>query len=365
MNNLSRRQFLALSALGAASAERGFTRPAQAAQYIRVGVIGCGRRGLAHLDTLARMHGAGWPVLPVMACDTHPGPRETARARYGVAVFADWREMLARPDIDAVMIAAPDTTHSAMAIAALDAGKHVYCEPPMALHGEAAHAFAEAAQRTGCAVQIGVPGMTGQSWTMARDFVRSGVLGELTRVQASGQIGIGLNPDSVSCWRSDWASSNGPALETLFCLLTPLLSVVGPVFPDRVSTAGGVFSGTPRQTPDALTATFEYPGGLTVVLTAGPSKALMRPPVIRGRDASLSIETDAILLTPEAHAKDRFRTRAPLRIPVQPGPDPIEDWLHAMLEQRSCACPPALAYPAQAAIGLAAQAYRRETAVRV
>lgn len=349
--------------MGAASAGMAPAIPVRWAAPVRVGVIGCGRRGLGCLDTLARLHRDGGPVLPVMACDTFPGPRETAHARHGVAVCSRWRDLMARPDIDAVMIAAPDTTHSAMAIAALDAGKHVYCEPPMALYGEAAHAFSMAAQQTGHAVQIGVPGMAGQSWQKAREIVRSGVLGELTRVQASGQIKNGMDTVSVSRWRSDWACSNGPALETLFCLLTPLISVIGPVFPDRVSTVGGVFSGTARQTPDALTATLDYPGGLTVVLTAGPSKAFMRPPVIRGRDASLTVEADAIHITPEPHAKNRFPARSPLRIPVQPGPDPIEDWLHAILKQRPCACPPTLAYPAQAAIGLAAQTYRRETAL--
>ena len=351
--------------MGAASAGMAPAIPVRWAAPVRVGVIGCGRRGLGCLDTLARLHRDGGAVLPVMACDTLPGPRETAHARHGVAICNRWRDLVAHPDIDAVMIAAPDTTHSAMAIAALDVGKHVYCEPPMALHGEAAHAFSEAAQQTGHAVQIGVPGMAGQSWQKAREIVLSGVLGELTRVQASGQIRSDMDTVSVSRWRSDWACSDGPALETLFCLLTPLISVIGPVFPDRVSTAGGVFSGTARQTPDALTATFDYPGGLTVVLTAGPSKAFMRPPVIRGKDASLTIETDAILLTPEPHVKGRFPAHGPLRIPVQPGPDPIEDWLDAILKQRPCACPPTLAYPAQAAIGLAAQAYRRETALVV
>ncbi|MCA9045601.1 MAG: Gfo/Idh/MocA family oxidoreductase, partial [Planctomycetaceae bacterium] len=115
---------LAASAQAAGSNER-----------LRIGVIGPGRRGFGtHVKTLAGLRKLGRNIDMVGVCDVYTVHRDQAvhfiKSETGVApeTFADYRDMLARDDIDAVCIATPDHWHAKMTIDALAAGKHIYCE---------------------------------------------------------------------------------------------------------------------------------------------------------------------------------------------------------------------------------------------
>ncbi|CAI0696572.1 Gfo/Idh/MocA family oxidoreductase [Serratia ficaria] len=120
---------------------------------VRVGLIGAGRMGSFHAESLAwRVPGA---VLAAVA-DPMPGAAPDLAARLGVAkAYGDLQNLLDDPEIDAVVIAAPARTHAEWVIAAAQAGKHVFCEKPMAITLEEADRAIAAAERAGVVLQVG------------------------------------------------------------------------------------------------------------------------------------------------------------------------------------------------------------------
>ncbi|MGG1551599.1 Gfo/Idh/MocA family protein [Paenibacillus ferrarius] len=121
----------------------------------RIGIIGCG--GIAngkHLPSLAKLNN----VELVAFCDIVPERAEKAAAQYGVegaTVCEDYRDVLKDASIDIVHVLTPNISHAEISIAALEAGKHVMCEKPMAKTAAEAQAMVEAAKRTGKKLTVG------------------------------------------------------------------------------------------------------------------------------------------------------------------------------------------------------------------
>ena len=114
-------------------AETGQNRTAAARSgddaEVRLGVIGLGRMGAMHADNAARI-----PGLRVVAVSDPHGPSlEAAVARLGAAGHAEWRELVERSDLDAVLICSPSSAHCDQIIAAAGTGKHIFCEKPIDL----------------------------------------------------------------------------------------------------------------------------------------------------------------------------------------------------------------------------------------
>jgi predicted dehydrogenase len=111
---------------------------------VRIGVIGTGGIGVAHLD--AYRQSPGCKVTAV--CDVDAGRLRAAAQRFGVEhAFADHRKLLAADAVDAVSVCTPNNTHMPLTVAALRAGKHVLCEKPLAMNGRQARQMVEAARR--------------------------------------------------------------------------------------------------------------------------------------------------------------------------------------------------------------------------
>ncbi|MEV1130219.1 Gfo/Idh/MocA family oxidoreductase [Agromyces sp. NPDC049794] len=158
---------------------------------LRVAMIGYGFMGAAHSQ--------GWRVAPrffdlpatpemTLLVGRNSGGVATAATKWGWAETAvDWREAIARDDIDVIDIVTPGDSHAEIAIAALAAGKHVLCEKPLANTVEEAEAMAEAAAE---AAQRGVYAMVGFTYrrvpavALAREIVTSGDIGEVRQVRA-------------------------------------------------------------------------------------------------------------------------------------------------------------------------------------
>lgn len=181
MSNLTRRSF-ASAALAAPLARSANSR-------IGIGVIGTGSRGNAHFRDLVRLEDLNFSIQGV--CDVYTPAREaavaTVRKQWGNAPRAtsDYREMLAWPEIDAVIIASPDYTHSVMLKHAVEAGKDVYCEKPMGtVFREAKDAYL-AVKKSRQVVQIGTQRRSEGVYVAAAKLVQSGILGEITRINVS------------------------------------------------------------------------------------------------------------------------------------------------------------------------------------
>jgi predicted dehydrogenase len=116
-------------------------------KQIGVGIIGCGGIVLQnHLPGLALCPEAKLVAL----CDSNPAVLERASEQTGVtATFADYRQLLAQPDVNAVIIATPNFTHAPIALAAIAAGKHVLCEKPIAMNHAESVAMLQAAEKAG------------------------------------------------------------------------------------------------------------------------------------------------------------------------------------------------------------------------
>ncbi len=215
----TRRGFLRRSALAAAALSVPTFVPASAlgrdgatapSERVNMGFIGLGGQGTGHLL------GGAWTYVPggyvarpdvqvLAVCDVRRERRESAHQRSnkmyaqklgradfnGVQAYNDFREILARPDIDAVLIAVPYHWAAPMAIAAMRAGKDVYCEKPIAITVREGRMLVETAKRFGRVYQAGMQQRSeyGGKFRTACELVRNGRIGQLKEVFAYRQPG--------------------------------------------------------------------------------------------------------------------------------------------------------------------------------
>jgi predicted dehydrogenase len=158
------------------------------------------------------------PVRPVMSvlCGRDADRTRAAAERLGWAeAVTDWKSVLDRDDVHVVDICTPGDTHAEIAVAALDAGKHVLCEKPMANSVTEAVAMAEAAER---AARRGVRAMVGFSYRrvpalgLARDLVAQGRLGKIHHVRAQYLQDWIVDPAAPLSWRLDKEKAGSGAL---------------------------------------------------------------------------------------------------------------------------------------------------------
>lgn len=181
---LTRRRFLRASgglALGGAAAIAGY---AATQRRLRVGLIGCGGRGrqLANVLRWTRPRPTFGEVVAV--CDVDRQRAEACRQEYFPAAEAcqHFASIVERDDVDAVFVATPDHWHAAITLAALRAGKAVYCEKPLTLTVREGQMLVRAVRETGGIVQVGTQQRSSTDFQTACDLVRNGRLGNLRRV---------------------------------------------------------------------------------------------------------------------------------------------------------------------------------------
>jgi predicted dehydrogenase len=171
---------------------------------VKYGVIGLGSWGREILGELARLPNA--PVLAI--CDTRKAAfRRAADIAPKAEQFKDYQSLLASPNVEAVVIATPTPEHREMALAALQAGKHLYCEAPLANTIEDAKAIARAARdATKVVFQPGLQERSHPHRHFVLPYIRSGVLGENIMVRAQSHQNKSWESTP---WRLDKATSTG------------------------------------------------------------------------------------------------------------------------------------------------------------
>ena len=179
-------------------------------ERIRLGLIGLGGQGHVNLFNFLQME----DVQVTSVCDVNRegpgyiswnwmqgteqklGGREPARClvnehyakqrgrgtSQGCIAYADYRELLEREDVDAVMVATPDHTHAVIVMAALKKGKHVYCEKPLAYTVYEARALTEAARRAKVATQLGNHGQASEKARLTQEVILDGAIGAVREV---------------------------------------------------------------------------------------------------------------------------------------------------------------------------------------
>jgi predicted dehydrogenase len=277
---VSRRHFL--------SAAAAFAPKALAANdNIQIALIGAGGMGQGDATMASSVPG----VKLVAACDIYDGRLERARELWGDGIFTtrDYREILNRKDIDAVIIGTPDHWHSRISIDAMAAGKDVYCEKPMIHKIGQGPEVAAAQKKTGRILQVGSQYASSPVFQKARDLMRSGAIGEMNMVEAwldrntaigAWQYSIppGASPANVDWdrflgyapkrlfepirlfrWRNYNDYGTGLAGDLYVHLLTGLHVVTGSQGPNRIYGTGGIrFWKDGRDAPDVMLALLDY-----------------------------------------------------------------------------------------------------------
>ena len=179
---LSRRQFVKTSALAVGSVSLASVLPAAAFganDRIRIGVIGCGGQGTGHVASLVKRLSED-SVSVVAVSDVYQ--RRVTRAKdicHGDG-YLDYRKLLERKDIDAVLIATPDHWHGKISIEAMESGKHVYCEKPMTHTVEQALEVRDAVKRYKKVFQVWPNATASDSYWKAHEAIAQGRIGKAT-----------------------------------------------------------------------------------------------------------------------------------------------------------------------------------------
>jgi predicted dehydrogenase len=179
----------------------GRAAKAAASERITLGFIGVGGMGSGHLNWFRSS-----PEVEILAvCDVDEGMRSRAQDAVGEGcdAYNDYRDLLDRSDIDAVVIATPDHWHTLCAMHACQAGKDIYCEKPLTLTIEEALALTKTVRRYGRVFQTGSQQRSGGEFRKACELVRSGRIGQVDLAE----VGIGSGP--VSDWVADEAVPEG------------------------------------------------------------------------------------------------------------------------------------------------------------
>lgn len=187
--SITRRSFLGAAGLGLAGPLLLPARARGANERITLGLIGSGSRG-----THVMMDGfiANKEVSVLAVCDVMQERREKAAAlvddfyeQKGCAQYADFREVLARDDIDAVIIAPQDHWHAVMATMAAKAGKDMYCEKPLGVSVKECQAVRDAARRHKVVFQTGTQQRSDKNFRRACELARSGLLGTIHTIEVA------------------------------------------------------------------------------------------------------------------------------------------------------------------------------------
>jgi len=330
----SRRTFLKTGAIAAGAAAlnaKSYARASGANSRLNAGIIGCGGIASGHLNALLSLVEED-NVAVTRVCDVYTKRAQEFTDRIKDAggeakPTGDYRELLNDPDIDYVVVATPEHAHHYLTMAALEAGKHVYCEKPLCYDIREAKEVVRMAARTGLKLQVGVQGMSDDSYSSAHEAILAGKIGQVVEAQIDYVRNHGLDlgpwrrrtlpatekpadldwnawvhprttrpwdPHHYFEWRCYRDYSGGIATDLFVHRITRLIRACGLTFPIRAAGMGGIYTWDDgRDLPDSLEVLLEYPAvegitqGMTVHLLGTMANKNRNPHCIRGKDGTL------------------------------------------------------------------------------
>src|SRR6202140_918841 len=280
---------------GAESELEQDAKPVAANDHIQIALIGAGGQG--QYDTRSAVQVPG--VKLVAAADGYNGRLERCKELWGDDVFTtrDYNEILARKDIDAVIIGTPDHWHKQASIDAMKAGKDVYCEKPMIHRYADGPEMIETARATNRTIQIGSQRVSSIIYAKAKELLASGAIGQLNMVTAhwdrNSSIGawnytVPLDASTDTCdwprflgtaptipfnaehffqWRKWKAYGTGVAGDLFVHLFSGTHFITGTNGPTRAMATGGLrFWKDGRDAPDVMLGLFDYREGFNLSL---------------------------------------------------------------------------------------------------
>lgn len=333
-NSLNRRDFFkntgAMSAAfglaGTALAKPGKMaagRVLGANDRINVAAIGVGGRGTYVARTFAKAGQGPANAQIVGVCDVYQKRVDENKEFHKCDGYLDYREIINRNDVDAVIIATPDHWHAKIALEAMDRGKDVYLEKPMCHTIEEVKQLIDTVKETKRVLQVGSQTTSGDQWHKAKKAIADGMIGQMIMSQGSyhrnstegewnwpideqaGPDAKGENYIDWKMWlgpapkrpydadrffrfRKYWDYSGGIATDLFFHVAAPMNICWGEAqFPYKVMAGGGIYVFHDREVPDTFHLIAEYSKGHSVVLSSSMANSQHIPGLIRGHDASL------------------------------------------------------------------------------
>ena len=303
------------------------TSPSTPATPLRVGVVGLGWMGQVHARAYTRVgqHYLDAPLRPVLvAVADNAGDERLARAVsvYGFTdVHADWRELVARDDIDVISITGPNFIHRDVAVAAAQAGKHLWLEKPAGRDAEETAEIAEAVARAGVQAAVGFNYRNAPAVELARNLVAEGRLGRIEQVRITMLADYAAHPEGALTWRyqNAWAGSGvlGDLVSHGIDLGRHVVGEVGSLvcdtatfIPERPALSGAAFAHTARGTGALAPVENEDYAGALLRFANGARGTLESSRVAVGEQCTYGIEVHG---TTGALAWD-FRRMGELRV---------------------------------------------------
>jgi predicted dehydrogenase len=255
---------------------------------LRIACIGMGIMGFNDVGTALKVPG----VQLVAASDLYTGRLQRAQELYGKDLFTtrDYRAILDRKDIDAVIVATSDNWHARIATEAMEKGKSVYCEKPMVHQIKEGLPLIATWQRTKKTMQIGSQRVSSVAYAKARELYKAGEIGQLTCIEASfdRQSALGAwqytqptdgGPETVDWdryiagtpkqpydprkffwWRNYRAFGTGVAGDLFVHLLSGIHVITGSKGPEKIFSSGQLaYWKDGRDVPDVMTGIMHYP----------------------------------------------------------------------------------------------------------
>lgn len=429
-NSVDRRGFLKNAGIAAGLA--GIARSAQAApapqmskrviganDRIQVGIVGTGGRG-TYVSRVFAGYGQKTNACQIVGvCDVYEKRKKANAEHHKCPGYLDYRELIDRPDIDAVIVATPDHWHATIAIAAMKKGKDVYLEKPMCHTNDEIKQLVDTVRETGRVVQVGSQTTTADQWWKARKAIQDGMIGQMIMSQGSyhrnsieGEWNWDIDPDASPdakgvnyidwktwlgpaperAWSADrffrfrkfWDYSGGIATDLYYHVVAPLQICWGePQFPYRVGGFGGIFVfKDTREVPDTFQLVADYAKGHSLILSSSMANSQHIPGIIRGHAGTIIMvdhgeferPTDHITVIPEVFENDKTNEKTGLTqeytqkfgtdkivIPVELRNDMeghVANFLECMRTREKPHCDVETGARAMAVINLSVQSYR-------
>jgi predicted dehydrogenase len=350
MRPIHRRQFTAGAALAGVGTALSASRVQGANERVRLGFIGIGNRGDQVLDGFL----AQKDCEVVAVCDIHEPYLDFASKKIGSNPkhHHDYREVLGRKDVDAVVIVTPDHWHALQMVESCKAGKDVYVEKPLSLRVAEGRVMIEAARKYERVVQVGLQRRSSPAMREACEFVRKGGIGKVTvarafHVQNDWPRGIGHPANEEVPAGFDWEAWLGPAPKrpynknrtfyrfrwfydysggqlTNFGVhyLDLIHWALGQNAPLAVTALGGKYAiADNREIPDTLEVVWQYPGNTLVTFSqfnanGAPMGARPGEVQFRGTEGTLYLQWNGYEMEPEIVTQNAFPARTPLDRPA-------------------------------------------------
>lgn len=365
---------------------------------ITVGFIGIGGQGFnAHVRQM-KEHAADHNVAQVAVCDVSKHRVDEVKGfleKEGGKVdgYTEYKKLLERKDIDAIVCATVDHWHARVSMDAMNAGKHVYVEKPMTRYlGEAFDVY-DTVKKTGKILQVGSQGCSDQKWHKAAEWIRAGKIGPIVMCQGSymrnspkGEWNYAIQ-DWATSQDIDWATWIAPVHKKVdfnadhyfrwrkyqpYCAgllgdlfphkLHPYMLATGnPEFPIRVAALGNKKFHTDKNTPgtperdvdEIVQVIAEFPSGMVMHITSSTVNETGTQELIRGQQGDLYMQGNRVELKPEKQFAEDVEAETSESFAPENIPAHHKNWFDSIRENKQPNANIDLAVRVQTVISLA------------